>query len=76
MSKYKVTVTAESTDDNPEVSLEVVWEPTLSDVDLESLGYIPAAYNFINTTLVTAASMAVGGGSLQEEDLADDRTLN
>lgn len=76
MSTYKVVITAESTDDNPEVSLEVKWEPKLSDSDLQGLGYIPAAYNFVDTTLITAAMMATNGDQYIEEDLADDRTIN
>lgn len=73
---HKVTVVVQSYMDGPDVQMEVRWEPTLSDADIAGLGYVPAAYRFVDTALVTAAWMAQGAAEIEQEDISHDRVIN
>lgn len=73
---HRVTVVVTSVNGEPEVHMEVQWEPLLSDDEIKDLGYIPAAYQFVDAALMTAAWMAVGKAEIEEEDLSNDRVIN
>lgn len=73
---HKAVVTIYSTQDSPEVFMEVQWEPTLEGKDIEDQGYIPAAYKFMQQVIELAAVSGEYGALLDEEDVAEYRTLN
>lgn len=73
---HKVVVEVYSTNDSPEVHMEVKWEPTIDGKDIEDQGYIPAAYQFIQQVLLSAEAQSEGLMDVEEEDLHENRTLN
>ena len=73
---HKVTVVVTSNADDPDVHMDVQWEPLLSAEQVAEMGYIPAAYQFIETVLTTAVWMAQGQAEIETEDLSDERVIN
>lgn len=73
---HRVVVEVTSFEDNPEVHMEVKWEPTIDGKDIEDQGYIPAAYLFVQQCLLAAEAASEGLMDVEQEDLDPDRTLN
>lgn len=73
---HRATITVTSQEDDPEVRLEVKWEPTIDGEDIEDQGYIPAAYHFVESVLIAAEISSDGLMDIEEEDLSEDRTIN
>lgn len=50
--QHRATITISSTDDKPEVEVEVDWEPGFDDMDPRELGYTPAAFAVMQEYIV------------------------
>ena len=57
---HKATLTVTSNEDNGEVHVKVTWTPDIDGAAIEALGYMPAAYNFIQTYVVPMLDEAYG----------------
>lgn len=73
---HRVTVVVDSYMDSPEVSVEIKWEPELTDAEIAEMGYLPAAYRFVEATLISAVFMSQGDTEIEQEDIPRDRVIN
>lgn len=72
---HKVVVEVSSVGDSPEVHMEVRWNPA-DDGGVEEMGYVPAAFMFVQQCLLAAELASVDGVEIEEGDLDDTRTIN
>lgn len=68
---HEVTVTVQSRLDEPGVALEVKWRPLLSDEEIQEMGYVPAAYQFVQYLLEAAEFTSRGDIECELLDLSD-----
>lgn len=73
---HRAIIEVTSYKDDPEVKLEVKWEPAIDDEDIEDQGYVPAAYHFVEQVLIATEIASTGLIEFEEEDLDENRTLN
>ena len=72
---HQVTVLVQSQLESPEVHMEIKWQPLISDEEIEEMGYVPAAYKFIQSLLEMSELLSRGDVECELSDLSD-RTLN
>ena len=72
---HQVEILVQSQLDNPEIHMEVKWQPLMSDEEIEEVGYVPAAYQFIQSLLEMSELLSKGDGECELNDLSD-RTIN
>lgn len=51
---HKATITLYSNGPADMVSIKVQWEPDIQGVDIKELGYLPAAYQFVEAYMLPA----------------------
>lgn len=75
---HKVVITLTSSDDEPYVTMQVQWDPLLSDEQLLESGYEPAAYKMAQNILFGVEGMVDMASLLEVEegDVSPDRTIN
>lgn len=75
---HKVVITLTSSDDEPYVTMQVQWDPLLSDEQLLESGYEPASYKMAQNILFGVEGMVDMATLLavEEEDVSPDRTIN
>lgn len=55
---HKAIITIISNEDTPEVRVKVSWEPDLDGKSITEIGYIPAAYDFVQEYMLPAIEQA------------------
>lgn len=70
---HEVVITLTSTDDNTDVSMQVEWNPRLTDDQIEELGYTPPAYTVAERFIMTVMEMITATHFMEEDN---PRTLN
>lgn len=75
---HKVVITLTSSEDEAYVTMQVEWDPLLSDQALEEIGYEPASYKMAQNILFGIEGMVDMASLLEieEGDVSPDRTIN
>lgn len=75
---HKVVITLTSSEDDPYVTMQVEWDPLISDEKLQEGGYEPASYKMAQNILFGIEGMVDMATLLavEEEDVSPDRTIN
>lgn len=68
---HEVTVVVQSSLDDPHVSMEVQWRPLLSSEEIQEMGYVPAAYQFVQQLLEVAELASTGDAECELVDSSD-----
>lgn len=55
---HKATLSIFSSDDNSDVWIRLEWDPPMTGEDVTELGYMPAAYDFVQEYIVPALDAA------------------
>lgn len=55
---HLVTMKISSNEDSPDIALKVSWSPNLVGADIETLGYYPAAFQFMEKYILPALEAA------------------
>ena len=75
---HQVVITISSHEGEPEVNLQVNWNPMLDDSEIAAQGYTPAAYTvaehllFATETMIDASQLF----EIEEGDLDASRSIN
>lgn len=75
---HKVTITIISSEDDPDVTMKVSYDPFLDDVEIQQQGYLPAAYQLADRFIDSALVMVETAQLLEIEpgDLDAKRSIN
>jgi hypothetical protein len=75
---HKVTITLTSKDDEPYVTMQVNWDPLLTDDEVVAEGFEPAAYKMAQNLIFAVEGMMDMAKLLEVEegDLDSNRSLN
>lgn len=75
---HKVVITLTSKDDEPYVTMQVNWDPLMSDDEVMAEGFEPAAYKMAQNILFGVEGMVDMANLLEVEegDISPDRTIN
>lgn len=75
---HKVTITLTSKDDEPYVTMQVNWDPFLTDDEVMAEGFEPAAYKMAQNLIFAVEGMMDMAKLLEVEegDLDSNRSLN
>lgn len=75
---HKVIITLTSSEDEPFVTMQVNWDPLMSDEEVAASGYEPACYMMAQNILFGVEGMVDMASLLEVEegDVSPDRTIN
>ena len=75
---HQVTITIASSDNDPNVQMEVKWDPLLGDDEIYEQGYTPAAYKVAERLLFATEDMIDMAQlfEIDEGDLDAGRSIN
>lgn len=51
---HRATITLSSNEENPDVAVEVNWFPDIEGKTIKDIGYLPAAYQFVQQYILPA----------------------
>lgn len=63
---HTTTIVITSEGDNPEVSVELIWDPALDEFDPRKLGYTPACFKFVEKRILPVLERAYMEGTNPE----------
>lgn len=73
---HRATMTISSNEAGEDVHVKVVWAPDIDGAAIEALGYMPAAYRFVQQYLVPALEEAYNSSGYPEWDITPPESIN
>lgn len=75
---HQVVITISSNKEDPNVSMEVKWNPLLGDDEIQEQGYVPASYKLAEHFLFATEAMINSAQlfEIDEGDLDASRSIN